>query len=553
MSIRGAILALTAAASLAGCATAPGPPPPGEAESYANFLIGRVANRRGDYQAAADRYYHALTSAPRDADLLEGALMASLASGDLDRARELARVEPVGGEVSTYARMVRAGDLINAGRYRQARDQLDQIQGDAAQELTARLLLTWARTGEGRVDEVIMELERLSSMRPYGALFAYQQAMALDYAGRTDAALAAYAQASDGSLWLASAVERRADLMARTGDRENAAAALRSGGAQPDSEALTRALARLEAGQSPSEAPLTPARGAAVGLYGLGAIFQQENDVSRGLLTLSLALMLDPRLDAARLSFAEGQSELDHQDQALEALAGVPASSPYHESARVMQAWVLKDQGREDEALAFANATAQSGTPRAQRALADLYRALDRYDEAEPIYTQLIAADQRNWRLYFARGATRAKLGRHDDAEADMQRALALSPDQPDVLNYLGYMWIDRGEHLQEGLAMIQHAVELRPLSGAIIDSLGWAYYRMGDYEHALEHLERAVELEPADPTLNDHLGDLYWRLDRRTEARFQWRRALTLEPDDAVAIETKIDRGLPALRSAAR
>jgi Flp pilus assembly protein TadD len=176
-----------------------------------------------------------------------------------------------------------------------------------------------------------------------------------------------------------------------------------------------------------------------------------------------------------------------------------------------------------------------------------MYRGADRFAEAEPIYSELIAERPNEWRSYFSRGAARERLGRWPEAEADFQRALELSPDQPDVLNYLGYSWVDRGEHLQEGLAMIRRAAELRPMSGAIIDSLGWAYYRLGDYPQAVDWLEAAVRLEPADPTLNDHLGDVYWRLDRRIEARFQWQRALTLDPDNADALRTKIENGLAA------
>jgi Flp pilus assembly protein TadD len=227
-------------------------------------------------------------------------------------------------------------------------------------------------------------------------------------------------------------------------------------------------------------------------------------------------------------------------------LAQIPPSSPYADSARVMEAWVLADTGQAEAALDLARQNAASGDLRAKRALADMYRNLEHYAEAEPIYTELIAAQPQDWRLYFARGAARDMLHRWPEAEADLRRALELSPDSADVLNYLGYTWVDRGEHMQEGLTMIERAAQLKPLSGAIIDSLGWAYFRMGDYERALESLERAVELEPADATLNDHLGDLSWRLDRRIEARFQWRRALSLEPRDAASIQAKLDHGLP-------
>jgi Flp pilus assembly protein TadD len=244
--------------------------------------------------------------------------------------------------------------------------------------------------------------------------------------------------------------------------------------------------------------------------------------------------------------FAQLQSNLGHSELARATLERVPATSPYAASARVMSAWALADEGRDREALAAARAAADAGDLRAKRGLADMYRSMEQFAEAEPLYTELIGVEPRDWRLYFSRGIARERLDRWPEAEADFQHALELAPEQPDVMNYLGYTWIDRGERLQEGLAMVQRAVELRPHSGAIIDSLGWAYYRLGDYAQALEHLERAVELEPADATLNDHLGDVYWRLGRRIEARFQWQRALTLEPDNAAAIQAKLEAGLP-------
>lgn len=554
MTLRAAAagLAFAAAAACAGCVSLP-PPEPHEGDAYANFLVARLANLSGDYQAASARYQQALALAPRDGELLSGALIAALATGDGDRALELARVEPAEGEASVYARIVRAADAIGNGRYQAARQQLERVEGAPAEELTGSLLMNWAATGQSRVAATSAQLDRLAAVRPYGALFAYQQAMVHDFTGDAEAALAAYQSAASGALWIAPAVERHADLLVRT-DAGDAAAALLSGSqSRPDSEALARALGRLQRGEAIAEAPLNPARGAAIGLFGLGAIFAAENDDTRGLVTLTLALMLDSELDAARLSFARAQNELHHPGEARAALQQVPATSPYYESAQLMIAWVLKDEGRGDEALALARQIAAAGGVRARRALADMYRGMEHYAEAEPIYSELIAAGPDEWRLHLARAAVLDGLDRWPGAEADLQRALELSPDQPDVLNFLGYMWVDRGEHLHEGLAMIQRAVELRPTSAAIIDSLGWAYFQLGDFDKAQEHLELAVELEPASATLNDHLGDLYWRLDRFTEARFQWRRALALEPNNSAVLEAKIEAGLPAVRSATR
>jgi tetratricopeptide (TPR) repeat protein len=535
--------ALAAIALLTACATAPAPPPPpSTASTYADHLVGRVANARQDYSAAYERYARALARDPGNQALIDGAVVAALAAGDAAQARQAAR-GAAGEDASAYAQILHAADQLAAGRTRQASDTLSNIEGAGAEELVARMLLVWPRAAQGDVDEVIADLAPLSSIRPYGALFTYQQAMALDLAGRNDEALAAYARAAEGSIFLPTATARHADLLARTGARDEAIRLLRTDG-NANNPTLIATAARIE--QRASGPRLTPARGAAIGLHGLAALFSQERDSTNALATLSLALVLDPELDAARLMFAQIQSELGNGELSRRALSAINANSPYGPSARVMEAWLLADEGRGDEALTLARTVADAGDLRAKRALADMYRNQQRYAEAEPLYGELIEATPSDWRLYFARGAARERLHRWPEAEADLLRALEIAPDQPDVLNYLGYTWVDRGERLEEGLAMLQRAFNLRPSSGAIVDSLGWAHYRLGNYDEALTYLEGAIQMEPTDPTLNDHLGDIYWRLGRRIEARFQWERALTLNPDNAEAIQAKLEGGLP-------
>src|SRR5690606_33991930 len=136
------------------------------------------------------------------------------------------------------------------------------------------------------------------------------------------------------------------------------------------------------------------------------------------------------------------------------------------------------------------------------------------------------------WTLFYFRGIAYERAKQWDKAEADLLQALALFPEQPHVLNYLGYSWVDQGMHLDEAMDMIARAVELRPNDGYIVDSLGWAHYRLGNYEEAVRELERAVELRPEDPVINDHLGDAYWKVGRRLEARFQWAHARDLDPE---------------------
>jgi Flp pilus assembly protein TadD len=218
-------------------------------------------------------------------------------------------------------------------------------------------------------------------------------------------------------------------------------------------------------------------------------------------------------------------------------------SSEYVE-AQGKLAWTYEQSDDHAAALKLARQTAASGDPDARLTLADLLRASENYAESAELMGQLIKASPApDWRLYFGRAVSLEKLGRWQEAEADLQSALKLRPNEPDLLNYLGYSWIDRGVHLKEAMAMVEKAVAANPQSGAMVDSLGWAHYRLGDYAQAVDKLEQAVELEAGDPEVNDHLGDAYWRVGRRDEALFQWRRVLTLNPDKRVRarVEAKL------------
>ena len=222
-------------------------------------------------------------------------------------------------------------------------------------------------------------------------------------------------------------------------------------------------------------------------------------------------------------------------------------------TARAKLAWSYQDSGDKDKALAIAQA-AHASAPADQEAattLADLLRADERYDDSVKVLDPLIQGqgDRADWRLLYMRAVDLQESDRWADAERDLSRALAENPDEPELLNFLGYAWIDRGENLPRALAMVKKAVSLDPQSGAMVDSLGWAYFRLGDYKSAVEQLESAVVLEAGDAEINDHLGDAYWRVGRRNEAQFQWQRVLTLEPTPKLkaSVEAKLKSGLGA------
>jgi Flp pilus assembly protein TadD len=251
---------------------------------------------------------------------------------------------------------------------------------------------------------------------------------------------------------------------------------------------------------------------------------------------------------------ADVLSAQNKPEESLTVLAEVQPGSPYYWSARLRAAINLDTLDRTDEAIAALKKMTADNTDliAAQMQLGDILRNKKRYGEAVTAYDEAIRRSTAlglpdRWTLYYDRGVALERSGQWERAEADLQRALELKPDQPMVLNYLGYSWIDRGENLEKGLKMIEKAVELRPEDGYIIDSLGWAHYRMGDYAGAVQYLEKAIELVPEDPTINDHLGDAYWRTERLVEARYQWRRALQFGPQesDVKPIQTKLEQGL--------
>ena len=290
--------------------------------------------------------------------------------------------------------------------------------------------------------------------------------------------------------------------------------------------------------QGASEAMLIPAAG----------LIAQKQD-GYGLDYLRLSLRLDPGNSEAWILVGDLLSAPD-PDSARAAYAQVEPNSDRYVAARAKLAWTYQNAGDQDEALKVARDTvaAAPNNREAAATLADILRANQQFTESAAVLTRLIDASglKADWRLYYLRATAYEEIGEHDKTEADLQAALKLDPDEPELLNFQAYFWIDRGEHLQEALAMVQRAVAANPQSGEMIDSLGWAYYRLGDYPKAVTQLEQAITLDPGIAEVNDHLGDAYWRVGRKTEAQFQWRRVLSLSPNDKLRARAVAKLGSP-------
>jgi Flp pilus assembly protein TadD len=306
--------------------------------------------------------------------------------------------------------------------------------------------------------------------------------------------------------------------------------------------------------------PYTVARDATEGMaevfFTLAAALGGEAPDGYTLIYARLAGWLRPDHSEALL-MAAGLLEQQRQfGLAVETYARIAPEDGSFFAAEIGRARALQADGKAEAAIeALRGLTRSHGQVVAVHvALGDALRREKRWEEAVAAYDAAVerAGPPRpeHWSIWYFRGIAHERSNQWPKAEADFQQALALNPDQPQVLNYLGYSWIDRGERLDEALAMIERAVAAQPDAGYIIDSLAWGLFRLGRYAEALEPMERASLLEPVDPVVTDHLGDVYWAVGRRMEARFQWRRALSFNPEekDAVRIRRKLEIGLDAV-----
>ncbi|MEP0069826.1 tetratricopeptide repeat protein [Pyruvatibacter sp.] len=528
-----------------------------------NYLAARHATNLRDRDAAAVFYDQVLSEDPSNDVILDRAFLLQLTAGNISRAGTLAEKVIAQDPGDRTARLVLGVQDIKAGRFAGARGNFDSAAAGPFTRLVSGLLTAWTYVGEGNYPKAFESLS-LEDDGPGHTLFsAYHTALIADLAGDKVRAREAYETAMSssggGSVRIVDAYGR---FLERNGQADDAVV-IYSGylALSPSHPIISDALARARSGDEPGLLVTSTRAGTAEALYGIGSALSRDQGVDVSILYLQLALYMYDNLDVAQVLLAELLSNSGDLSAAAETYDDVSSSSSLATTARIERALLLDRIGRTDDAIDALSSLGDRSTDAANAdvaiALADLYRSTERFDRAEAGYTRALnllqSQSSRLWTLYYARGVARERQGKWDGAEADFMKALELEPDQPYVLNYLAYSWLEQDINLEEALEMIQKAVDQRPNDGFIVDSLGWAFYQMGRYEEAVEQLERAVELDPNDATINDHLGDAFWKVGRRTEARFQWQHALENDPEEDVAlrIARKLEKGLEAVEAA--
>ncbi len=519
-----------------------------------SYLAARSADVAKDIGAAASFYSDALSDDPSNPTLLERTTILNVANGNLEQAFDPAERLIKIDDGNPMARLVLAVRSLKQHDYAAATSGLANVAKAPLATLTVGLIDGWADFALGNVDKGLATIKALNGPNWYGIFKDYQSALILDAGGRTSEAAVIITKAYNTDNSALRVVEGYARIMARAGKRDEAIKALTDfAGVSALHPAVKELLDDLRAGKAIAPVAATPDQGVAEALYGLGSAIGSDGGPELPMAYLQLALYLNPTLYLADMATGDVLQAASRCDEAIVAYERVPEALALRRNADLQIAACLQDLGKPEKAVRYVERVlnADPNDIEAAVTLGDIYRAIDKFTQAADAYSLGIAAIKTetadDWRIYYYRGVAEERSKQWPKAEADFQHALKLNPTQPSVLNYLGYSWVDKGMNLDQALAMIKQAVDLRPNDGYIVDSLGWAYYKLQRYKDAVTTLERAIELKPEDSTINDHLGDAYWQVGRKLEATFQWAHARDMNPekDQLPAILDKLQHGL--------
>ncbi len=517
------------------------------------YLAGTFAASQDDQTAAAELLLHALSHDSENVRLLRRAFIASVTGGLMDVGIDLAAEVRADDPDDQLAVIVLLLDDIRQNRLATALERMERVERTGIARYVAPMLEAWILAGLGETEPALEALSALDQIDGFEPVVHLHRALILDLAGDTAGAQIDF-EAALGHGDSLRVIAAAGAFYERQGDDEKAAALYeRFALANPQNLMLEEAEKRLVHGGTAPYLVEDAADGAAEAVFQMASVVSNESAGNVGLVYARLALFLRPDFPVARILLGDILSERGRDEEALQVYRAIDPATPAGWTARLRSGGALGRLERIDEAIELLDGMSTERPDRAEPLIqiGDLQRMAERYEEAIVAYD--VAAErepalvENNWSFYYKRGIALERARDFDRAIADLERAIELKDDHAHLLNYLGYLWVDRGENLEEAERLIREALEILPNDGYIIDSLGWAQYRRGQFEDAVETLERAVQFRPLDPVINDHLGDAYWQVGRRTEAEFQWRHALVgAEDEELIAnILEKLEHGL--------
>jgi tetratricopeptide (TPR) repeat protein len=519
-----------------------------------NYLAGRMASGYKDLDASSHYLKKALSFDPKNAELQARTFVVLVGSGRINEALEFAPALLKQKNADKLVELVSAIDDFKHKQFKKALTLINVPKRGDVTDITSGLLGAWALYGTGDAKGAIAMLDRLKGPEWVVIFRNYHAGLIATLSKDNDEANTRFSKAYKTEAKVLRVAQAQAVQLARAGKRDEALQVVRDFLSQVPSNALmTKLSSDIEAGREIPPLVADAAQGAGEVMFGLGAALARNGGDELAAIYLQLALYLDDKNELSLISLADLFEQLKQPEKVMETLRRVPADSPLKAAAEVQLAVALDAEDHTDEALKHLDGILAKDATDMEALITkgNVLRVHKRFAEAQTYYekalTLVTKPEQRHWVLYYFRGITYERTKQWPKAEADFKKALELQPDQPSVLNYLGYSWIDRNLNLEEGMTMLKRAVQQSPNDGYIIDSVGWAYYRMRQYDEAVSWLLRAVAKKPSDPVINDHLGDAYWKVERKLEAYFQWRQAKDMkpEPDDLDRIEAKLKNGL--------
>jgi len=544
-------------ASAAFFLTAALPPQPANSESLAgSYLAASQANFENDYAASALYFTRALAGDPENAGIMQNVVLAYIAIGNAASAVPVAAKMETLGANSQLAQLLLLTDAIKNGKFDDANALFEK--GATFSPLLDGLVRGWIYLGMGNMSDTTAKFDEMAANDAMQVFSDYHQALTLALVGDFEGAEKLLAGRNGQAIRIGrGSLIAHIEILSQL-ERNDEAITIIEGAMNGSGDLeMLGYIDRLKAGETLAfDVVTTPADGASEVFFTLASVLSGENNDRFGLIYARLAEYLRPSSVDAILIVSDMLSAQNQYDLAIESLNKVPSTDPQFYSAEVARASALQSSDKADAGIEVLRGLTKSHStiPTVFTALGDALRRESRFPEATEAYNSAIAllpdVQPNHWFLYYARGITHEREHNWDAAEKDFRFALSLSPDQPLVLNYLGYGLVEKGLKMDEAQKMIETAVAKQPNDGYITDSLGWVLYRIGKFSQAVPQLEKAIELMPVDPIINDHLGDAYWQVGRKLEAAFQWRRALSFAPDekDAVRIRQKLELGLDAV-----
>ncbi len=529
-----------------------------------SFLAAQIAGANGDDAIAIENYKRAIELDGENSDLKQLMIMAMTANGDITDAIDTLGTIPAEEQNRSLNQVIVAANALKQKSWKRVITNIDRVAGADLDMMISKLVGSWAMFGDRRIDEALERAKDATGPDWVSMIREYHVGLMLAASGKDSEAIVSFEKAVGYRAVAAAltetymrAVESLARSKARTGDLESARKVVSDGlellPAYPPLRKLEETLAETNEGKTIGLLVTTAQEGGAEVFYNVGSAISRQGSLPFAQSHLQIARFLAPENDGILFALANVYEEQDKYVLANDYYTRIAETSPHYRRSQLEIALNLNRMEQVPEAITTLKALVEQDPDDLQTVLSlgGVYGQHEQYANAAELYDQAIARisspERQHWPVFYRRGIAHERTKQWPLAEADFKKALELFPDQPDVLNYLGYSWIDQGINLDEGLSMVKKAVELRPNSGFIIDSLGWAYYRLGRYEDAVVELQRALEQMPSDPVINDHLGDAYWKTGRKLEAVFQWKHALANKPteEDRFKITRKLQVGL--------